>query len=523
MRGIIASKVLICVFAFSMTVYAKDLQSVNNDDFVEFSIKSKKELIGYQSYLGLSFTSFLQEDGSVIAEVQVNEKLFTAYIPLNARVKAECVFIKDGKPAKIEMQDVVTLSLLYNMLQGHLDQNLLIDEKLNRFIGYLIDFHPVNEYFHNAPIIKGKEEGTRKELIKPFKYNSICNQMGETIQGVYIIEDKFVKKYGGETGCGIYTDEFDSLIVEKNTGTGGGYRCTAEKMVGPPDSDKCFGRCGSNCGFAFFAISQHTFTQECFNHDLCALATGLKDIPSLLGPCWNEFLDASDGYINAPSCEVIFSNESPTGSISEVRPTISVDIEPEMSSYVDLTSIALTLDGVLVQHTVDVNDKKVLHIYYTPDDNLKEGTHTVTVGAATLHRGILGTKKWSFTVKNDDNTTPWIGNWLQINFLTLDDNGVWDDDDPSGIGLSAVVSEDQWVETDYDNGCEITYSYTIDKDLNCLKKGVAVSKTCDFFGINPRLLDESGHLQFGKNNNIMIDYFDPQPGDDIVAFKWMRK
>jgi len=530
MRDINISIVLICVLAFSLTGYAKDFQSINNDYFVEFSVKSKNELIGQQTYLGLSFASFLQGDGSVIAEIQVNKKLFTAYIPLNARVRVECVFIKDGKPAKIEMQDVVTLSLLYNILQGQLDRKLLIDEKLNRFIGYLIEFHPIGEYFDNSSGIKGKEEEDKKVLIKPFEYNSICKEMGGTIKGVYIIEKEYQDKYGGDNGCG------DENLLKKNQVTivdnkenpdrnVGGHLCTAEKLVGPPDSGDCFGRCGDKCGFAYLTRHQHAFTQECFNHDLCALATGLKGWGSIRAgqPCRNEALDAKDGYFNEPDCQIYFINESPTGSILYDWPTISVDIKPSMSLYINLDSIRMTVDNSLVNHNTFVSDKDGINIYYNPINPLKEGNHTVDVSAETLRGRISGEKNWSFTVQNGDTTTPWIGNWLQINFLSLDDNGVWCGDDPGGIGLSAVVSENKWIETDYNNGCALTYSFTIDKDLNYQKKGVAISKDCDFYGINPMLLDESGKLEFYDNNSIMINFFDMQPGDDIVAFKWMRQ
>ena len=218
---------------------------------------------------------------------------------------------------------------------------------------------------------------------------------------------------------------------------------------------------------------------------------------------------------------VIFINKTPTGIISDKRPNVSVIVKsPCDYSVIDTASIKLTLDGVSRGYTsITSADGSEVTVSFLPESDLTSSNHYVQIEASNDQRDYASIS-WYFEIKTESGSL--IGNWLLINFLSLDDDGVWCGDDPSGIGMSAVVSEKQWVQTDYNNGCKITYSFTIDKDLKYKRQGIDISKACDFYGINPSLLDESGHLQV-YDNSIMIDYFDMQPGDDIVAFKWMRQ
>jgi Fibronectin type III domain len=120
------------------------------------------------------------------------------------------------------------------------------------------------------------------------------------------------------------------------------------------------------------------------------------------------------------------------------------------------------------------------------------------------------------------NSGPWNGDWIQVNFLSLDDNGVWSSDDPSGIGFVAEITETGWVETDdFGNGCSVTYSYSVDSNNKFSKKATSKGDNCPTLSLE--LYDETGRLEFSGDNNYMIEYFDLVPGDDIVAFKWKRQ
>ena len=126
---------------------------------------------------------------------------------------------------------------------------------------------------------------------------------------------------------------------------------------------------------------------------------------------------------------------------------------------------------------------------------------------------------------NEDQTNnwgPWIGNWIQVNFLGDDDNDVWDQDDPTGIGFVAKITENEWFETDdYGDGCTVTYSYSVDTNNRYSKHATSVTDNCPF--PLSGFLDESGTLEFSEGNRFMFDYFDLEPGNTLVAFKWMRE
>jgi hypothetical protein len=49
-----------------------------------------------------------------------------------------------------------------------------------------------------------------------------------------------------------------------------------------------------------------------------------------------------------------------------------------------------------------------------------------------------------------------MGDWIQVNFLSDDDNGIWDEDDLTGIGFVAKITENKWIEIDEDgSGCSL--------------------------------------------------------------------
>lgn len=157
----------------------------------------------------------------------------------------------------------------------------------------------------------------------------------------------------------------------------------------------------------------------------------------------------------------------------------------------------------------------------TSVNTLSEGTHTITLFASDLeNKG--GSAKISITIKPSAPNvtgTPWIGKWLLVNFLSTDDNGIWSEDDLSGIGMTAEVTSTTWKETD-DSGCAITFSYTVDSNLRYARHATSKSSQCPAIPLN--IYDDSGKLEFPTNSD-MIDHFDLLPGDDLAAFKWKRQ
>ncbi|MDX1744485.1 MAG: hypothetical protein R3324_00990 [Halobacteriales archaeon] len=136
---------------------------------------------------------------------------------------------------------------------------------------------------------------------------------------------------------------------------------------------------------------------------------------------------------------------------------------------------------------------------------------------------VLGFAACGGEVTGPNNAGPWLGDWVQVNFLAVDDGGVWDDDIPSGIGFVASISETQWRETDEDGaGCSVTFRYSVNAAHQHSKEPVALGPNCPMIPIE-ELPPETGRLEFLDDGDTMIEWFDLLPGDEIQAFKWRRR
>ncbi len=135
---------------------------------------------------------------------------------------------------------------------------------------------------------------------------------------------------------------------------------------------------------------------------------------------------------------------------------------------------------------------------------------------------ILSCSSPSDTESNPDLTDgPWLGSWLQINFLVDDDNGVWEDDHYSGVGFYLEINEDGWAQSTIweDDDCVRIYSYSIKKDYTFTIKGASSQGSCDS-SMDFTQIVRKGKLEFSDDSQTMIQTFD---GDvNIRAYKWRR-
>jgi len=99
--------------------------------------------------------------------------------------------------------------------------------------------------------------------------------------------------------------------------------------------------------------------------------------------------------------EIDITNESPTGEISNKRPKISATIK-SCNHEIDLSSIQMTLDGSLVEHTVNEDKIEEVKISYAPDYDLDDGEHTVTVNASTADGLEAKEKEWTFSISSQE-------------------------------------------------------------------------------------------------------------------------
>lgn len=134
-----------------------------------------------------------------------------------------------------------------------------LNNEQKKLAQYVLDMFPENE---EIPSYLEVERKNNKDEPEPEKgWTPICNLIGKK-------------------NIGTYSDGSDKVI-------------NGEATVGDR-STRCFGRCGAGC----IPYYMGTYTQECFNHDLCHRITGEN-----WGICKDEFMTASDGYMHAPRCK----------------------------------------------------------------------------------------------------------------------------------------------------------------------------------------------------------------------------
>jgi hypothetical protein len=131
-----------------------------------------------------------------------------------------------------------------------------------------------------------------------------------------------------------------------------------------------------------------------------------------------------------------------------------------------------------------------------------------------------------FTGCGDDVTGsgagPWNGDWVLVNFLATDDQGVWDEDDPGGIGFIAVVTDAEWtLIDDFGRGCAVTMTYSVDRNRRFSRQAIRAGSKCPSLPLSQ--LNDSGRLEFSAGDRLMTEYFDLQPGDEIAAYRWARQ
>ena len=116
---------------------------------------------------------------------------------------------------------------------------------------------------------------------------------------------------------------------------------------------------------------------------------------------------------------------------------------------------------------------------------------------------------------------PWIGEWTQVNFLSVDDRGTWGADDPSGIGFVQTITASSWTLVDeLGRGCAVSFSYTVSADRRFSRRFTGAAGPCPG-GVDA--FNDSGRFDFSDGDRTMIEVYDQRPGDDIVAFRWSRR
>ncbi len=255
--------VLILLFIFlSPTAQAENSKEFEEEyNLLEFSDKSKKAVIGRYNDV-ITFSSVLEREDYAIVDIRLrNEKQLIARVNYQDETfDIKFISIKTGELERLSKGDIQYLHLLFSSLGKDFPtiggyRHTAVDALLS--ILNLLEGYPPGEFLNILNEVKKKnDEG----------WESLCDQIGNTRRGIYIIGDTY--------------------HIE-------------EEEIGPCASGDCFGRCGPDCGLPPNPLVQR-FTQECFNHDLCARATG-----EWFGPCTEEWSIAAPGFLFATDCNEI--------------------------------------------------------------------------------------------------------------------------------------------------------------------------------------------------------------------------
>lgn len=253
----------IYISILSIGVYAQELPSLNDEfKLLEFSVKSEKAIIGRYSGLGVTFSSIIEKKHNVIVDIRLRDKKqLIAHINYEDETsQIQFISLESGQLLKLTEKDLQTLHVLNSILTQHI-QNLymprgVVDALLSTLS--LLYGYPSNEFLDLS-----KEE----QKISPKVWISLCEDIGNEITGTYDMEE--------------------------------GVPITESETVGPCASGDCFGRCGPGCDYPPHPLIQR-FAQGCFDHDLCARATG-----EWFGPCSDEWRAAVDDFLFATNCNDI--------------------------------------------------------------------------------------------------------------------------------------------------------------------------------------------------------------------------
>jgi len=246
-----------------MSVYAQKLPSTNNEsELLEFSLKSEKAIIGRYPSLEVSFSSIMEKRNYIIVDIRLRDnKQLIAHINYEDETyQIQFISLESGQLERLTKRDLQILNVLNSILTQHM-QNLykhrgVVDALLST-LGLLYGY-PTNEFLDLS-----KDE----QKIRPKIWVSLCEVIGSEITGTYDIEE--------------------------------GAPITESEAVGPCLSGDCFGRCGPGCDSPPHPLIQR-FVQGCFDHDLCARATG-----EWFGPCSDEWRAAVDDFLFATNCNDI--------------------------------------------------------------------------------------------------------------------------------------------------------------------------------------------------------------------------
>lgn len=246
----------VLLVAFGGMMNAEATTFTDKDELLEFSRESERAIVGRSPDLGVSFSSVLEDEDFVVADIQLRDEkqLVVKFNYTEKSLDMQFISMETGELVELTEEDLSALHTLNVALLQCLQPKMH-----GRDVDVLLSTLGLFEGYPPGELLNVSEQG----------WTSLCDKIGEEITGTYTIWI---------------------------------FPITKKKTVGPCASDGCMGRCGAGCGWNPFGNPAYVqrFTQECFNHDLCTRATG-----NPFGQCMDEWILAAPGYLGAPDCNEI--------------------------------------------------------------------------------------------------------------------------------------------------------------------------------------------------------------------------
>ncbi len=273
----------ICI-AFAICANESSAQEAANRSDIELSVKTDNEIAGYSEKANIHFSANYIEDSLFETNIYIKNKHFNVKVGYGERagkihLQGEDIYTKEIVTISEDEAELIRLNL-QSMLNEGIGTNRIEQDLLRTF--NLLYSWPAD-----LPVIIDPDDITIPDECGLEYPEGVSEDLCLEINGPHI--GRFATE--GEFCGWLKFNEVPILKLDAPTV----WMEDVEHLVG---GEECFGRCGRSCigdgpPNSFLDI----YTQDCFDHDLCAENEGLLD-----AECNWMFIDTIDDFYYGAVC-----------------------------------------------------------------------------------------------------------------------------------------------------------------------------------------------------------------------------
>ncbi len=430
--------VIICFSDFTVHLNISHFGEVLAQDPLEVSgiemlIKSKKEIAGHSKKSNIHFRAKDIDNNMIETSIIINNKNINVKVGYGDRVGEIYILGQDIDTGEIisitDYESEILNQDLKSMLKKKIGQNIL-EKKLIR------TFNLLSSWPSSLDVILDPDKVTipdECEITYPDGISeNICPYVNELHIGRYATEGEF---------CG-WAEYNGTPVLKLNRPTS--WIENVEHQVG---GDNCFGRCGKGCiGDGEPDNAVNIYTQDCFDHDLCAENEGILD-----AECNWMFIYAIDDFFYGQICSYI--SVSPAnldfGNVTVGHSSSPKELTTSNSGDTDLNILGITLSDT-TNYSIDTGGGTNPCGSTTPTISANSSC-TVTV---TFTPSTTGTFDSTLTITSDDPESSSLD-------ITLRGTGVIGGD--NGNGDNGYFDSNCFIAT-------ATYGFSMADEVKILRK-----------------------------------------------------